>query len=127
VCLALVAQFRRAAFRGGFLVPLARYVAGATAALAGRDQSSVPGNEGWIAKARWAGLTVAAELEAIPVESHVGILAEGRLYSKTSVTLGGDHPRPCCTRPRRGPQARVCANSAPNARGRVSAAEAALN
>jgi len=100
VCLALVAQFRRAAFRGGFLVPLARYVAGATAALAGRDQSSVPGNEGWIAKARGAGATVAAELEAISVESHSGILTlEFAVLPRGSVTFVAQsfstHSMPC--------------------------------
>ena len=73
--LTTIPRVMRAAFRGGVLVPFARHVAGAAAAFARRDQTSVSGNEGWIAKALRAGLAVVAELEAISVESHGSILA----------------------------------------------------
>ena len=75
--LAPVPSIWRAAVRGRFLVAFAWHVAGAAAAFAGGDQTSVSGNEGWIAKAFGSGLTVAAELEAISVESHALILAGG--------------------------------------------------
>src|SRR6185437_7343759 len=60
--------------------PFSRYVAGATAAFAGRDQTSVSGNERWIAKALRAWPAVVAELETISVESHGPILARPCSY-----------------------------------------------
>jgi len=79
-------------------VPLAPYVAGAAAAVTGGDQTSVPGHEGWIAKAFGAGLTVGAGPEAIAVESHGEILRCLNVLGACSARWVGQERADCSER-----------------------------